>query len=90
MTKLVTKVVQMDVCETMVCAVAALMECSETYVIGTVAVALQGVTEFLEGVVENVQLASSGSFVTKHAANTVEMDVSGLRAAVMMVVLWEN
>lgn len=89
-TKLVTKVVQMDVCETMVCAVAALMECSETYVIGTVAVALQGVTEYLEGVVENVQLASSGSFVTKHAANTVEMDVSGLRAAVMMVVLWEN
>lgn len=58
--------------------------------IGTVAVALQGVTESLEGVVENVQLASSGSFVTKHAANTVEMDASGLRAAVMMVVLWEN
>lgn len=66
----------MDVCETMVYAVAALMECSETYVIGTVAVVLQGVTESLGGVVEIVQLASTGSFVTKHAANTVEMDAS--------------
>lgn len=79
-----------DVRETVVFASAALMECSETCVIGTVAVALQGVTESLEGVVEIVQLASSGSFVTKHAANTVEMDASDLRAAVMMVVLWEN
>lgn len=80
----------MDVCEKMVYVVAALMECSETYVIGTVAVAHQGVTESLGGVVEIVQLANSGSFVTKHATNTVEMDASGRRAAVMMVVLWEN
>nr|XP_034322513.1 uncharacterized protein LOC105322931 [Crassostrea gigas] len=69
---------------------SALMECSEKYVIRAVAVALQGVTESLDDVVEIVQLASSGSFVTKHAANTVEMDASGIRAAVMMVVLWEN
>lgn len=90
MTKLATKAVRTDVSKTVVFAVTALMECSETYVIGTVAVALQGVTESLGGVVEIVQLASSGSFVTKHAANTVEMDASDLRAAVMMVVLLEN
>lgn len=90
MTKLATKAVRTDVCETVVFAVTALMECSETYVIGTVAVALQGVTESPDDVVEIVQLASLGSFVTKHAANTVEMDASGLRAAVMMVALWEN
>lgn len=89
-TKLATKAVRTDVSKTVVFAVTALMECSETYVIGTVAVALQGVTESLGGVVEIVQQASLGSFVTKHAANTVEMDASGLRAAVMMVVLWEN
>lgn len=74
----------------MVFALAALMECSETYVMGTVAVALQGVTESPDDAVEIVQLASSGSFVTKHVANTVEMDASDLRAAVMMVALWEN
>lgn len=90
MTNLVTKVVKTDVCETMVYAVAALMECSEMYVIETVAVALQGVTEFPDDVEEIVLLASSGSFVTKHVANTVEMDASDLRAAVVMVVLWEN
>lgn len=90
MTKSATKAVRTDVSKTVVYAIAASMECSETYVIGTVAVALQGVTESLGGVVEIVQLASSGNFVTKHAANTVEMDASGLRAAVMMVVLWEN
>lgn len=89
-TKLATKAVMTDVSKTVVFAVTALMECSETYVIGTVAVALQGVIESLGGVVEIVQQASLGSFVTKHAANTVEMDASGLRAAVMMVVLWEN
>lgn len=90
MTKLATKAVRTDVSKTVVFAVTALMECSETYVIGTVAVALQGVTESLGVVAEIVQLASSGSFVTKHAANTVEMDASGLRAAVMMDVPWLN
>lgn len=81
---------QINVYEAMVYAIAALMECSETYAIETVAVALQGVTESPDYVVEIVQLASSGSFVTKRAANTVEMDASDLRAAVMMVALWEN
>lgn len=90
MTKLATKAVRTDVCETVVYAIAASMECSETYVIGTVAVALQGVTESPDDVVEIVQLVSSGSFVTNYEANTVEMDASDLRAAVMMVVLWEN
>lgn len=90
MTKLATKAVRTDVSKTVVYAIAASMECSETYVIRAVAVALQGVTESLGDVVENVQLASSGSFVTQHAANTVEKDASGLRAAVIMVVLWEN
>lgn len=55
MTKLATKAVMTDVSKTVVFAVTALMECSETYVIGTVAVALQGVIESLGGVVEIVQ-----------------------------------
>lgn len=86
-TKRVTKVVKMGVCETVVFAIAVWMERTETYVIRAVVLALQDVTESLDDVVEIVQLACSGSFVTKHAANTVEMDVSGLRAAVMMVAL---
>lgn len=86
-TKRVTKVVKMGVCETVVFVIAVWMERTETYVIRAVILALQDVTESLDDVVEIVQLACSGCFVTKHAANTVEMDVSGLRAAVMMVAL---
>lgn len=65
-------------------------ECMETYVISTVVVVVQVVTELLDDVVEIVPLACSRSVVTKHAANTVEMDASDLRTAVIMDVLWEN
>lgn len=48
----------------------------ETNVIRTVVIVVQVVTDSLEDVLEIVQFACSGSSVTKHAVNTVEMGAS--------------